>query len=209
MTPSVWIGQWYWRLVSLLMAAVGTPPDREVAHERKLIASARRRGPKGERAYEELVLTHQAWLVSYLTALLGNRSDAEDVGQDVLFKAYLALDRFRGDARFRSWVRRIATNEAYNSRRKRRETLTVTGDLPDLVFNDESIEAIADRQLLLTVLEKLPYAYREALVLRHVEALDLAEIALSLDIGLGATKMRLKRARDRFAHEYDAMLKAP
>ena len=187
-----------WRWFSLFARPLADENDEE-----RLIEVAQKGGDEGRNAYRRLVERHERWLVNFLTALLSDWAEAEDVAQEVLLKAFFALPRFRREARFRTWLRRIATNEAYNSRRRTREVITRKGELRVTAVERSPSEAVVARQALVLVLDQLAYADREVLVLRHVEELAVAEIASQLDIGLPAAKMRLKRARDRFRVIYD------
>ena len=173
----------------------GSDADRE----RALIERARSGGRRGQAAFAQLVETHQTWLVWFLQSLLGNRSDAEDVAQDVFVRAYLALDRFRGDARFRTWIRRIAINQAFNHQRAHRRHAAMDGT-PDLEVpvTDTGAGSVVALDALMHGMEQLSYVSREILVLHHVEEMALQDIAQALDIGLSAAKMRLQRARQQF-----------
>jgi len=162
--------------------------------ERTLVRRAR--GGDAE-AFATLVEAHQSWLVNLLIALVGRRADAEDVAQGTLVKAFYALPRFRGDAAFRTWLRRIATNEAFNWHRRQRDVL-VTGERPPEPSVASGYAALEARDTLMVVLDSLSYPYREVLVLRHVEELSMQQIAEQAGIGLSAAKMRLKRAREQF-----------
>lgn len=167
--------------------------------ERRLIRAVKQGGTQGQRAFRELVETHQRWLVWFLTCLLSNQADAEDVAQEVFVRAFLSIDRFRGDSKFRTWLRRIAINQAFNHRRAGGRHQAVQFDETwDRASNDRHTEALVARDTLMHCLEQLPYVAREVLVLYHVEELSVREVAVTLDIGVSAAKMRLKRARDNF-----------
>lgn len=191
------VGRAVARPFALLSRALGTPRRGEALDEASLIKRARR---GDHEAFAALVDVHQAWLLNYLTALLGRRADAEDVAQTTLVKAWHALPRFRGDAALRTWLRRIATNEAFNARRRRTEVLL--GDTLPEIETPTSGAALVARDALMHVLGTLPYPYRESIVLRHVEELSMEEIAAQTGVGLSAAKMRLKRARERFSEVY-------
>lgn len=172
--------------------------------ERRLISAVQQGGPKGQAAFRELVELHQRWLVWFLTCLIGNQADAEDVAQDVMVRAFLGIDRFRGDAKFRTWLRRIAINQAFNFRRAgKRHRHADLDERWDLESQDRYPQALAARDALMHCMEQLPYVSREILVLYHVEELSMREVASTLDIGLSAAKMRLKRARDNFKEVFD------
>lgn len=180
-------------------APVEVGGESEEAIERRLIYEVKQGGTQAQQAFRVLVETHQRWLTWFLTCLLSNQADAEDVAQDVFVRAFLSIDRFRGDSKFRTWLRRIAINQAFNHRRsKGRHTAIQFDETWERPVYDRHKEALAARETLMHCLEQLPYVAREVLVLYHVEELSVQEVALTLDIGVSAAKMRLKRARDDF-----------
>lgn len=173
--------------------------DSEEAIEQRLIYEVKQGGTQAQKAFRELVETHQRWLTWFLTCLLSNQADAEDVAQEVFVRAFLSIDRFRGDSKFRTWLRRIAINQAFNHRRSKGRHAAIQFDETwERPSNDRHTEALAARDTLMHCLEQLPYVSREVLVLYHVEELSVKEVAVTLDIGVSAAKMRLKRARDNF-----------
>lgn len=189
-----------WRKFTHSAESGGVSAEEE---EAQLIAAVRKGGVGAQDAFRRLVELHQRWLVWFLTCLLTNRSDAEDVAQEVFVRAFLAIDRFRGDSKFRTWLRRIAINQAFNHRRAHTRHMAVNlDDSWEGESHDRHSEALAARDAILQCMQQLPYVSREILVLHHVEELSLREVARTLDIGVSAAKMRLKRARDGFREVY-------
>ncbi|RME23676.1 MAG: RNA polymerase sigma factor [Deltaproteobacteria bacterium] len=162
----------------------------------ELVAVARARGPDADEAFAVLVDRHHARLVRYLHHLLHDAGAADDVAQQAFVRAYLALDRFRGDASFSTWLRSIATRAAYNHIRSatRRRGYEAMADPPTPSGGDQ----VADADIINKVMAALPHPYREVIVLRHLEELPVDEIARVLGISTSAAKMRLSRARERF-----------
>lgn len=189
-----------WRKFTHSAESGGVSAEEE---EAQLIAAVRKGGVGAQDAFRRLVELHQRWLVWFLTCLLTNRSDAEDVAQEVFVRAFLAIDRFRGDSKFRTWLWRIAINQAFNHRRAHTRHMAVNlDDSWEGESHDRHSEALAARDAILQCMQQLPYVSREILVLHHVEELSLREVARTLDIGVSAAKMRLKRARDGFREVY-------
>lgn len=191
-------------LLARLWAAIN--PGGAAVEEAELVKRAQEGGPGGKAAFSHLVERHHAWLVRYLYFLMGGSSEAEDIAQEAMVRAYLAMDRFRGEAGFRTWLRPIATRLAFNHRRdaatrRRYEDML---DAPDSIGGDEL--GLVNREVLIKVLEELSYPYREILVLRYIEDLPIADISETLEIGLSAAKMRLSRARDGFWESYRRMV---
>lgn len=189
------------------LSPVETGGESEEEIERRLIREVKQGGTQAQKAFRELVETHQRWLTWFLTCLLSNQADAEDVAQEVFVRAFLSIDRFRGDAKFRTWIRRIAINQAFNHRRaKGRHAAVEFDETWEKPSYDRHKEALAARDTLMHCLEQLPYVSREVLVLYHVEELSVQEVANSLEIGVSAAKMRIKRARDNFKEVFQADL---
>jgi RNA polymerase sigma-70 factor (ECF subfamily) len=145
-----------------------------------------------------------------LMSLLRNETEAEDAAQDTVIKVYQNLKNFRGDSQFRTWVLSIARNEGLGRLRKavsRREdsldaeTDEQTGDYtPAILTSWKEVPSTALEQkelgaLLRQAIEGLPEIYRNVVLLRDIEEMDVRETAAALGITEGAVKVRLHRAR--------------
>ncbi len=150
----------------------------------------------------ELVIEHGNAVYRLALGVVRDPSLAEDVSQDTLVKAWLALPSFRGDASLRSWVLRIAHNTAVSTLRARRAVLIDPVDMPEppptpergvetSVQSNETMAAFAE------ALEMLDELSRSIVVLRELEGLSYDEIAQVLDVPLPTVKTRLLRARRR------------
>jgi len=144
-------------------------------------------------------------------SLLKNESDAEDVAQEAVLKAFANLAKFRGDSKFSTWLIRIATNEALMKLRKeRRHRLDDSldeqrkGEEGDYVPRDfadwreipsEALQKKELRQALSRALASLTPKHREVFVLRDVQHFSIAETAQMLGLSQSAVKTRLLRAR--------------
>ncbi|MFT5431041.1 MAG: RNA polymerase sigma-70 factor (ECF subfamily) [Myxococcota bacterium] len=189
--PRIDVGSRLQRFSSLLFSLA----DRAGELASDLVVRART-GDKP--AFDRLARNHHEWLVRYLLFMLGNQGDAEDVAQDTLLRSWLAIGELRDSNGFQAWIRQIATHQAYNHRRGQQTRARYTDAAPKRTRTPSGEAAFEARDLVESVLMKLPYPYREALVLRHVECLSVSEIATMLSIGESAAKMRLKRARESF-----------
>lgn len=174
------------------------PPGLRDVPEAELVQRFRSGGRAGDDAYSELVERHQAWMVRLVGYLLGGFADAEDVAQEAFVRGFLHRDDLSDNHGFKPWVRVIATRVAFNTRRASAARKRYHGQVQAPATNDMPDASPEARQLLEQVLGKLPYAFREVLVLRYVEELSIAEIATQLNLGESAAKMRLARARDEF-----------
>jgi RNA polymerase sigma-70 factor, ECF subfamily len=161
-----------------------------------------------EPACAELVSEHQRMVVQLAINLLGDRDEALDLSQEVFFRVFRTIHRFRGHSSLRTWIYRIAVNQARNRhrfwRRRHRadqvsldqhiaahgEFLCGRDSIPDRVFAQKEL---AER--LQQALDHLPFDQRTAIVLREVDGLSYDEIAYSLGVAVGTVKSRLTRAR--------------
>ena len=145
-----------------------------------------------------------------LLSLLRNEAEAEDAAQDTAIKVYSNLKKFRGDSQFRTWVLSIARNEGLGRLRKagsRREdsldaeTDEQTGDYtPAILTSWREVPSAALEQkelgaLLRQAIDGLPEIYRNVVLLRDIEEMDVRETAAALGVSEGAVKVRLHRAR--------------
>jgi RNA polymerase sigma-70 factor (ECF subfamily) len=157
-----------------------------------------------------------------LLSLLGNETDAEDVAQETVLKVYLNLHLFRGESQFRTWVLSIARNEGLGRLRKlanRREdsleaaTDEGSGDYTPAILTSwrevpaEALERKELGQLLKRAIAGLPEIYRNVVILRDIEEMDVRETAGVLGISEGAVKVRLHRARALLQRELAPQLK--
>jgi RNA polymerase sigma-70 factor, ECF subfamily len=154
--------------------------------------------------YEVIMRRYNQRLYRVARSIVNDPDEAEDVIQDAYVRAYTHLHQFAGEARFSTWLTRIAVHEALaRSRRNRRHMQMPTdgdGDYQRELRNHEpSPESRASeseaRALLESAIEALPQQYRSVFVLREIEGLSTAETAQCLDINEENVKIRLHRSR--------------
>jgi len=161
-----------------------------------------------ESAFAELVAEHQRMVVQLAMNLLGDRDEALDLSQDVFIRVFRTIAQFRGQSALRTWIYRIAVNQARNRHRfwrRRRRSDQVSLDAHVEAHGDFQCGAesgpdriLAQKELaarLKDALEALPFDQRTAIVLREVDGLSYDEIAFSLGVAVGTVKSRLTRAR--------------
>jgi RNA polymerase sigma-70 factor (ECF subfamily) len=157
-----------------------------------------RRAQRGERfAFDQLVERHEQRLYTLAARVLGSRDEAADAVQDALVRAWLALPKFRGDARFSTWLYRITVNAAHDARSKRRER--PVEEPPDPV---DPRDRFAEQELsgeLQRALDALDESYRVAVVLYDVLGCSYAEIAELTEVPEGTVKSRIFRGRSELA----------
>ena len=151
-------------------------------------------------AFGDLVGRHQVGLVRYLSHMVSNVPDAEDVAQEAFLRAHRALKDFRGQSAFKTWLYQIATNAArthLDKRRTRREDRTQDVDDMEIGSGEQVERRIVAHDQLRRALAELPDDWREAVVLRDIEGLDYREIAEALNIPIGTVESRIFRGRQR------------
>jgi len=163
-------------------------------------------------AFEHLVDRHRP-VVIRVAARIAGREEAEDVSQDAFLRAFHRLDRFRGDAPFRSWLLRITHNAALDHLARRRaepvDPETLDRDEPSAARPPADRLEVRERiERLERKLHGLNPQHRVVLVLRDAEGLSYEEIADITDTPIGSVKGRLHRARREFvemlrANTYD------
>ena len=163
-------------------------------------------------AFEALVVRYQDRVFRLARRLTGSSHDAEEVAQDTFLRVFRRLSTFRGEARFSTWLYRIATNTALMLRRgrARRKTESLEDYLPRFdrdgrharnVDHGRASRAdeILDRDRLArgaqAALKRLPDLYRTPFVLRDLEEMSTAEVASVLSISADTVRQRVHRAR--------------
>jgi RNA polymerase sigma-70 factor (ECF subfamily) len=178
-------------------------PDSEAECIRRILAGEKH-------LFHQLIRPCERSLYFLLFSLLKNEADAEDAAQETVIKVYRNLHLFRGDSQFRTWVLSIARNEGLGRLRKaetRREdsldalTDSESGDFTPAIltsWREVPLEALERNELgalLRSAIEGLPAIYRNVVLLRDIEEMDVRETAAALGISEGAVKVRLHRAR--------------
>ena len=156
-------------------------------------------------AYETLVRHNADRLFAVVLRFSATEADAEDATQEAFLRGWRNIHRFRGDARFFTWLYRIGVNEAKRILERRPAPGSVLSveerpidHVPDQAPrpHDRS-EAVELRAVLEEAIRRLPEAHRAAVVLRDVERLSTAEAAELLGVREAAFKSRLHRGRMR------------
>lgn len=157
-----------------------------------------RRARRGDRrAFGELAERHQQRLFTLAARTLGSREEAEDAVQETLLRAWLALPRFREDARFSTWLYRICVNAAHDVRTQRRpqpaEQPSEPADPRDRLAEQELSSTLQD------ALRTLDQTYRLAVVMYDLLGCPYSEIAEVTGVPEGTVKSRIFRGRAELA----------
>ena len=169
-----------------------------------LIAAALNGSPL---AWEKLVRRYESKIYNHGLRLMGSSSDAMDLMQEVFLGVYRNLHHFRGDAKFSSWIFRIAHNKAIDMNRRKRLMTTQTRtsdqeelDFLDLVPGETNIEPdnmVSEQQQnkrVLSMLAKLPLEQRLVVELKMFQSQTFEEIANLQDISVNTAKTRFYTA---------------
>ncbi|HSI72683.1 MAG TPA: sigma-70 family RNA polymerase sigma factor [Fimbriimonas sp.] len=180
---------------------------QKVQSEDSILIERFQRGDK--QAFDTLVQKHQARAYQYAFRLTRNPDDAADVVADAFVRVYRALQTFKGDSAFTTWLYRIETNCFLDMRKKKNARPTTSLDSAlnlgdgevELQVEDHSPTAQdeAERSQRMSAVEeavqRLPEYQRAMIIMYHAESMSYEEIADSLNLPIGTVKSRLNRAR--------------
>jgi RNA polymerase sigma-70 factor (ECF subfamily) len=189
--------------------------------ERNIDQALVERVQKGDKAaFDLLVLKYQNKIIQLVNRYVRDADEAMDVAQEAFLKAYRAIDRFRGDSAFYTWIYRIAINTAKNhlvasSRRppggdidaqEAEQYDSAAGlrehDTPERLLLKDEIQATIARAI-----EALPDELKTAITLRELEGMSYEEIAQTMECPIGTVRSRIFRARDAIDNSLKPLLK--
>jgi RNA polymerase sigma-70 factor, ECF subfamily len=173
-----------------------------------------------ERAYEDLIERFQQPVFNLVSRVVWDPNDVCDVVQEVFLKVFRKIGSFRGDSGLKTWVYRIAVNEAHNhcrwSGRHRGHEVGLEGDEEGRSYRDilpsrdrSPYDFTLDRerhQMVEAALAELSPGFRSVVVLRDVEDLSYEEIAEILGLPLGTVKSRILRGREALRRQLEKRL---
>ncbi len=180
--------------------------QQAAAEDRALV----RRVQRGDAsAFNDLIIKYEKVVFNFSYRLTQNYDDANDVAQDAFIRAYNAINSFRGDAAFSTWIFRITTNVFLDERKKRRAHPQQSLDeyasqeeqregmqVEDPGPTPEELVTEKDRQRILSeAVQSLPEYQRTMVVLYHQQQKSYEEIAEIMEMPIGTVKSRLNRAR--------------
>ena len=193
---------------------VAVPQDRADSCDHTWLVEGLRKGE--ERAYEVLIADFQQPVYNLVCRLMSDPADVCDVVQEVFIKVFRKIGAFRGDSSLKTWIYRIAVNEAYNyqrwfSRHRRPEVGLESDDADSLSYYQtladpgrSPLDCAVDHEqhaLVEAALNRLNPSFRTAVVLRDIEELSYEEIAVILQVALGTVKSRILRGREALRKE--------
>jgi RNA polymerase sigma-70 factor (ECF subfamily) len=163
------------------------------------MAIIRRAQHGDERAFALIVQAYEAPIFNYVLRMVGDRTLAEDLTQDVFLHVFRGLRGYSRRARFTTWLFQVAKNRVIDEIRaveRRPRTLVAIEDAPQLEVVDAPIEQNEAIEILLDEVEKLSPDLKEALLLRDIAGLSYNEISDTLDVTLATVKWRIFKARE-------------
>lgn len=158
-------------------------------------------------AYAEIMARYQRAILAYVSRMIRDRETAMDLSQEIFLKAYNSLRSYDPSYKFSTWLYKIASNHVIDTLRRREPHWvsiddggpdgTHTIDLPDMGRGSETEAAYGEKvEHIEVAIRKLPPAYRQLVLLRHVHECSYEEMARICSLPLGTVKNRLFRARE-------------
>lgn len=189
-----------WRLLTLASARIsGSPEPTRLAAETPRADTAASGMIDG---FDAFYHRHERDIFGYLWRVTGDEQAANDLTQEVFFRAWRQFEKLRAYDRPEAWLFRVATNLALNERRHQR----VAGPAMSLLGHERAsgdhAAQLAERAALRAALDGLPARQRVAFVLRELYGHSCDEIADMLGLSHAAAKMTLSRARERLRALY-------
>ena len=174
-------------------------------------------------AFEEMVAHFERPVYSLCFRILGDAEEARDAAQETFLKVYRGLKGFRGESGLKTWIYRIAINQAMNQqrwwrRRHRDETvsldltrgdseLTIESSLRGTGASPEQMAISSERERrIMKALGEVKQEYRVVLILREIEDLSYEEIAETLAISIGTVKSRIARGREELRRRVKGLI---
>ena len=152
-----------------------------------------------ERAFNLIVRAYETPVYNYVLRLVGDRSLAEDLTQEVFLRVYQGLPKFSLRCRFTTWLFQVTKNRVLDELRaseRRPRSVVTLDDIPPLEVLDAPVERVEAMDAVWRAVDALNVDLKMALLLRDVVGLSYTEIADSLEITLATVKWRIYKARE-------------
>jgi len=165
-----------------------------------------RRASAGDaQAVRQLYERYSPRVYAVVRRIAGCDDLAQDYAQEAWIRAIRALPTFRGDARFSTWLHRIAVNAALQALRKSKTRRTKQAPMPDALPVGPRIRDSFLESRLESALDRLPEGMREVLILHDVEGYTHEEIGDTLGVTSGTSKSQLFKARAKMRGMLDGL----
>lgn len=188
------------------------PPDQLVGpDDAQLVARSLK---QDHEAFGQLIDRHASTIINLAYRMVGNRAEAEDLAQEAFLAAFKALSTFRADAKFSTWLYRIASNKCKDWLRAKRpgmgqHDIDIDEAIDVHVADEQTPERLLSQQQVAQELDgaiqRLPLLYREAFVLKHIEGLSYEEMEEILGVSGDTLKMRVYKGRLQLSRDLAAL----
>lgn len=196
-----------------------TRVDHKHSEEAALI---RRVQARDELAFREIVERYQSNVFSIIYGILRNRNDAEDIAQQVFAKVYFSIRNFDFRSSLLTWIYKITVNECYDYLRKKRVRKLVyesdfsQEDSERMQASDPAVDPrvpvdtqLAQRDLIMKLLAKIPEDERSLILLKEVEGRSVEELAQMTGLNENTIKVKLFRTRQKLLKAATRLLRGP
>ncbi len=152
-----------------------------------------------ERAWCKLVRRYQNEIYNHAYRMTGSSSDASDLMQEIFLAIFRNLPGFRGDAKFRTWIYRIASNRSIDYLRKKKPEIAdfELDSLSDGLLLSDNLHQWQQNKIILNLLSLIPDEQRVVIELKFFQQFTFVEIASQLGISVNTAKTRMYSALDR------------
>ena len=154
-------------------------------------------------AFQRVIPRWYGKIYAHCQAKLMSRADAEDATQETFLRGFAQLGQLNSPAAMGSWLRGIAHHVCVDviRRNRVRQTTTTEGDLPDACDSTEEVEAHDEQDHLVELVNNLPSALRETVLLHYYEEMSYDEISVWLGVARSTVSERLRKARYQLKRE--------
>ncbi len=151
------------------------------------------------KAFEQIMKQYRPMMAKVIIGMVGNKEDAEDIGQDAFVRFYRALNQYKGDAALGTYLTRIAINLSLNELKKRKSRSQVSlEEKHETQHSDQSSFQKRDNsELVQQALSRLESKYRSVVILRLMQGFSTKETAKILKIPSGTVLSRLARGQEK------------
>ncbi len=154
-----------------------------------------------EKCFDQLVLNHEMWVKSMILGMVKNKEDSEDIAQDVFVKIYFALNRFRFESEFKTWMYRIVVNKVNNYFRKQKLRNYFSGELNEDIYEEKNINSKNENKIF-QFTHKLPKVQRSVVMLRVYQDLPFKIIGEVLSITENSAKVSFHKAKTNLKKQF-------
>jgi RNA polymerase sigma-70 factor (ECF subfamily) len=158
-------------------------------------------------AFRDIVEKYRQTVATTVIGMLGNKADADDIGQEVFIRFYHSIDQYKGEASLATYLTRIGINLSLNEIKKRkRKSWTSFEDNPSFdQTSEDEYSSNEYKEIVHKGLTTLEPEFRSVLVLRLIQGYSTKEVAKILEIPLGTVLSRLARAQDKLKNAVEKM----